>query len=120
MKVLLLILLPFLSFGQDKWYKITKNDVVGIIIPQSISGSADGLNQSNAHHKFGEGNPFWDYKTSWKNKYKDFDGGDKSAAFPGSKTWLVFLTDGYHLTRTIDRVAMIATILLITSATVLE
>lgn len=32
----------------------------------------------------------------WKNKYKDRDP-SKGRAFPGSKTWLVFLTDGWHL-----------------------
>ena len=32
------------------------------------------------------------------------------AAYPGSKTWLVFTTDGYHLTRFIGRSADVATI----------
>lgn len=33
---------------------------------------------------------------SWKNKYKDRNPA-KGRAFLGSKTWLVFLTDGWHL-----------------------
>lgn len=39
---------------------------------------------------------YWHPDLSWKNKYKDWDGGDKSAAFPLSVTALVFLTDGWH------------------------
>lgn len=40
---------------------------------------------------------FWNPSVSWKNKYKDWDGGDRRAKFPFSKTTLVFLTDGWHL-----------------------
>ena len=88
-----------------KWWKPTKNDFViwGLF---SLSGAADGINQSILHHKLGEGNSFWDQKTSWKRKYKDFDGGDKSAAYFGSKSFLVWTTDGFHLTRAIGHASM--------------
>ena len=30
-------------------------------------------------------------------------GGDDRPAYPGSKTWLVWTTDGFHLTRMVDK-----------------
>jgi hypothetical protein len=81
-----------------------------IISLEALAGFADGLNQKIAHHHFGQGKQFWDYDVSWKNKYKDFDNGDTRAAYPGSKDIFVAFTDGYHLTRFIDRTANLATI----------
>ena len=88
-----------------KWWKPTKNDYVvwGLF---ALSGAADGINQSLLHHRLGQGNSFWDASVSWKRKYKDFDGGDKSAAYFGSKSFLVWTTDGFHLTRAIDHASM--------------
>jgi len=40
---------------------------------------------------------------SWKNKYKNWDEGDTRPAFFGSKTIFVGFTDGFHLSRTVDR-----------------
>jgi hypothetical protein len=70
---------------------------------QLISGAADGANQAIVYHGAGKGRHFWDYNTSWKNKYKDYDHGNTNAAFFGSKTFLVGITDGNHLTRMINR-----------------
>jgi hypothetical protein len=95
----------------QKWYSITKNDI-GIIVCEAIAGTADAYHERIANHKLGQGNAFWDASVSWKNKYKNWDAGDKRAAFIGSKTWLVCLTDGYHLTRQIDRNFTLATIAL--------
>ncbi len=39
---------------------------------------------------------FWNQEVSWKLKYKNYPV-DQSARFFGSKTFLVFLTDGFHL-----------------------
>jgi len=39
---------------------------------------------------------FWNPKHSWKNKYEDWPE-DKSPAFIGSTTFLVALTDAWHL-----------------------
>lgn len=47
-------------------------------------------------HGLLKGDPFWDPKLSWTNKYKNYPA-DKRAKFFGSKTFLVFLTDGWHL-----------------------
>jgi hypothetical protein len=111
MKATFIILAVILSNPStaQKWYTITKNDVA-IIALGAVSGAADGVNQNLAHWRWGTGKPFWDVQTSWKNKYKDWDGGNTDAAFWGSKTVFVAFTDGYHLTRMIDRSAMLLSV----------
>jgi len=111
MKIALLLLLIVLSLQStaQKWYKITKNDAA-IIVLGTVSGAADGVNQNLTHWRWGKGKHFWDVKTSWKNKYKDFDGGNLDARFWGSKSVFVSFTDGYHLTRMIDRSAMLLSV----------
>jgi hypothetical protein len=111
MKATFIILAVILSnpSAAQKWYTITKNDVA-IIALGAVSGAADGVNQNLAHWRWGTGKPFWDVQTSWKNKYKDWDGGNTDAAFWGSKTVFVAFTDGYHLTRMIDRSAMLLSV----------
>ncbi|MGH2563515.1 MAG: hypothetical protein ACRDE5_03315, partial [Ginsengibacter sp.] len=90
--------------AQTNYYQKSqiKKDLV-IYACQFIAGSADGVNQALVHHDVGMGNSFWDIQTSWKNKYRNFDKGDTRPAFFGSKSILVCATDGYHLTRAIDR-----------------
>ena len=89
---------------RDDYYKRaqTKKNIL-MYTCQFISGSADGINQAIMHHELGRGNSFWYYAVSWKNKYKNFDAGDKRPAFFGSTTFAVGFTDGFHLTRLIDR-----------------
>jgi len=110
-KAVVILLLLFLSLQTtaQKWYSISKNDVA-IITLGAVSGAADGVNQNLAHWRWGKGKQFWDVKLSWKNKYKDFDGGNTDARFWGSKTVFVAFTDGYHLTRMIDRSAMLLSV----------
>jgi len=107
MKALFLLLIPAMSFGQ--WYKIDLNDVA-VIATQSIAGGFDGWNQNIIHHRYGVGKPFWDNHTSWKRKYKDYDNGDLRAKFFLSKSVLVGATDGFHMTRSVSRMATLATI----------
>lgn len=38
---------------------------------------------------------WWNQSEGWKNKYKDRDP-SKGRAFPGSLTWLVWVTDAWH------------------------
>ena len=111
MRLVIAIFAIFLSLQStaQKWYTITKNDAA-IMALGAVSGAADGVNQNLAHWRWGKGRQFWDVKLSWKNKYKDFDGGDKSARFWGSKSVFVAFTDGYHLTRSIDRTAMLLSV----------
>lgn len=100
--VLFLLFLPLFGIAQEKkWYKITDNDVI-IMSLQVVSGVADGFNQAIIHYNYGKGNPFWDNKISWTNKWKDGkpENGEK---FFGSSTVFVMFTDGFHLTRFFDR-----------------
>ncbi|RPD50072.1 hypothetical protein DNI29_04545 [Hymenobacter sediminis] len=57
----------------------------------------DTMTHSPGEGRPGEWGPFWDSTTSWRLKYKDSDPAN-GPAFPGSTTWLVALTDGWHLT----------------------
>ena len=100
--VLLFLFISLSGFAQKKWSAISGNDIF-VYSCMLVAGSADGVNQAIVHHEYGKGDQFWDFKTSWKNKYKDFDGGDESAAYVGSKDLLVGFTNGFHLTRFIDR-----------------
>lgn len=106
--VLLLFISPLVT-AQKKWSSISGNDIM-VYSFMTISGAADGVNQAIIHHELGLNNQFWDYSKSWKNKYKDFDAGDKRAAFPGSKGILVGFTDAFHLTRMIDRGFILAAV----------
>jgi hypothetical protein len=104
--VLLLMKKPV---NAQKWYKITNNDIV-LATLGVISGSADGVNQLIVHRNYGQGKDFWDFRTSWKRKYKDFDGGNTDAKYWGSKNIFVAFTDGFHLTRMIDRTGMLVSV----------
>jgi len=85
-----------------------------------LSGAFDGLNQTlNFHYPkfkraFPEANDqFWNPAISWKNKYaKDSKGATLTdyEAFPFSTSILVWTTDGHHLSRAGDHVAMYTTI----------
>jgi hypothetical protein len=102
--LLLVIAAPYYSNAQTKasHNSQVKKDIA-MYACQFIAGSADGVNQALVHHYLGMGNQFWDFQTSWKNKYKDYDKGDLRPAFLGSKSITVCFTDGFHLTRAIDR-----------------
>ena len=75
-----------------------------------VAGISYGLNQMSAHHPndlpSGWNRQYWDNSISWQNKYKN---GDPSAGpkFPLSTTALVWTTDGYHMTQTVHRAALI-------------
>lgn len=100
MRLLILILFPILSFAQDtkplkKWYSFDISDA-GMALCGAVGGGNRGLNQAILFRNYGKDDPFWDLSLGSKRKYKDFDNGDLSAAFPGSKTVFVGFTDGYH------------------------
>jgi len=48
---------------------------------------------------------WWNPKESWKNKYKDRDP-SKGPAFPGSTTFLVWVTDAWHFFQMITYTAL--------------
>jgi hypothetical protein len=77
-----------------------------------LAGASDGINQVLMYHYgafkkvFPEANDhYWKPSVSGANKYKNGDP-MQGAAFPGSTTWLVFTTDGYHLTRFMNHLLM--------------
>jgi hypothetical protein len=78
---------------------------------QFVAGFADGWHESIASYHWGKGQ-FWDNRVSWQNKYYHYPDALRSR-FPGSKTWAVGLTDGYHLTRTINRTANLASLVIV-------
>lgn len=110
--ILLFLITTFWATAQDKnWKHISRNDIA-LASVQFVGGFADGTNQAIIYHRLGRFSPFWDYKYSWKRKYKDFDNGDKREAFALSSSVLVGFTDGNHLTRMIDRNCQLASIVI--------
>ncbi len=74
---------------------------IGLILV-FLSGIANGFSDRISFHydtvpEFLSPN-FWNPLISYKNKYKD-DDPKKGERFFGSTTFLVFLTDGWHLTQ---------------------
>lgn len=75
-----------------------------------LAGISDAVQDTLVHHystsifpqnqqetTLGAGPNFWNPELSWKNKYKDWDGGIRTPRFPLATTALVFLTDAWHL-----------------------
>jgi len=89
----------------------SRNDVAAASL-QFVAGFSDGWNQAITSYHWGAGKWFWDAKESWKNKYYDYDQGEKRERYFFSKNLLVWTTDGYHLTRFINHSATIATIVI--------
>lgn len=59
---------------------------------------------------------WWNPELSWMNKYKDRDK-TQGPRFPGSTTFLIFLTDAWHLFQTISFTFFIVAIISYTPAT---
>lgn len=88
------------------------------LVPMVVAGMADGTNEEISHHYrdfkkvFPNSNDqFWDPKTSWKNKYKNGDY-TQGPRFFGSTTFLVWMTDGYHMTRSVKNTMVVTSIAL--------
>jgi hypothetical protein len=111
--VLSLVLLAnaFACYSQisaDDLKKLNKKRIKNYAITGTmvlLAGAADGVNQALMFQYDGfkkafprSNDQFWKPALSGANKYKNGDP-NQGAKFPGSKTYLVFLTDGYHLTR---------------------
>jgi hypothetical protein len=113
MKQTLIILLftPLFLKAQTKWYHLTKYDRWGCEAT-AFSGVGDAFSQAIQFHGYGKGNSWIDYSISWKNKYKNWDGGDKRPAYFGSTKFLVFTTDAYHLARFTDHMGMYASMII--------
>lgn len=99
-----------IAYSSLKIKPVLTNNDFAIIGLQLVSGFSSGLHEAIQAGHWGTGHPFWDHSLSWKNKYKDFDGGDQRPAYPGSKNVLVAFTDGYHLTNFISNQANFGTL----------
>src|SRR5262245_63193849 len=82
--------------------RITNYAVTGTMF--FLSGASDGVNQALLYQYGGfkkvfphVNDHFWKPSVSGANKYKNGDPA-QGPAFPGSRTWLVFLNDCYHMT----------------------
>ncbi|MBL7742022.1 MAG: hypothetical protein JNN00_00980 [Chitinophagaceae bacterium] len=110
---LLAAMLPAFSQNtiEEDLKKLRKKRVTNYVVTGSLvmlAGAADGVNQALQFQYPGfkkafpnANDQFWKPALSGANKYKNGDP-KQGAKFPGSRTWLVFTTDGYHLTRFAD------------------
>lgn len=80
----------------------------------ALAGYAEGVNDAISFHYDafkkvhpGASDSYWNPAESWKNKYANYDEGNKSEKFPLSTSVLVFATDGFHLTNMVDHLSMI-------------
>jgi len=103
-KILLIAAILFLWVKTEaqQWWKPTKREKLSYVA-FSLSGVANGFNQAIEHHSYGLGNPYVDITESYKRKYKNYDAGDLKEAYFGSKTFLVWTTDAFHLTNMLDK-----------------
>jgi hypothetical protein len=67
-----------------------------LTVAATAKAAVDSLTHQAGNCVFEQFGPWWDARTSWKNKYKDYDNGDMRPAFPGAKGPLVLLTDFWH------------------------
>lgn len=101
-----LLFIPLFSFGQ---YKFKPKQHIAPAVLVFLAGASDGLNQVLAYQyqSFkkafpGANDRYWSKEISFLNKYKNNDPA-QGPKFFGSTGPLVFLTDGYHLTRFTER-----------------
>lgn len=107
----LIFSLPGYAMGQG-YFDLTKREWIGKgigIALAGVSGVADGYHHllTNRYSEFkrrhsGANDDFWDRTISWKRKYRNWPE-DTRAAYIGSKTWLAWTTDGWHLTDMLAR-----------------
>jgi hypothetical protein len=64
-------------------------------VSKSIMDTVNFHFETSIFSKFEKRRFWWNPSEGWKNKYKDRDF-TKGRAFPGSLTWLVFVTDAWH------------------------
>jgi len=97
--ILLIVVLCLMAdnvFSQSgKWWKPSKNDWInyGCMVGSGVSKS---FNQAILFKGYGKGHSFIDKNISFKRKYKNYPT-DMSEAYFGSKTFLVWTTDLWHL-----------------------
>lgn len=109
--------LLILIFSLPVYSQFKAKQYIAPAVATFIAGAADGLNQALNYHynavdaKLNLNDQFWDPAISWTNKYRNNDPTQGSRFF-GSTTFLVFTTDGHHLTRFISNAGNVAAIVL--------
>lgn len=106
---------------KEKWHKpfITDNDG-WVYALQFNAGLWEGFHDALKYHYWTVKHTFWMWdielndkfwrdSLSWKNKYRDWPT-DKRERFPGSKSVLVWATDGEHLTRMISNTSTVISV----------
>jgi len=97
-----------MAFSQ---YKFQPVPTALIFVAGASKGYADVL--KTHYYKFKEVHPnandnYWDASISWKNKWAD--NSYTKEKFLGSSTVLVWTTDGWHLSNTINKFAIIGAV----------
>ena len=111
----LLIILPFLCLttSAQPFKGYLKRNAVSLSC-MVLAGGFDGFNEvldfdyPAFKRAFPNANDqFWNPDISWQNKWQDGNP-DLGRKFPGSTTIFVWTTDGYHLTRTLNKTCIMA------------
>lgn len=84
--------------------------IVGLLA--ALSGVSKAVKDTISHHYsqsvFAQLDPqYWNPAESWKNKYQDWDAGQKEPRFLLATTWLVALTDAWHTFDSLHRLLLI-------------
>lgn len=92
--------------------------IIMLLLFVFLAGAAKGVSDKLQFH-YGksvfspiQNEQWWNPGLSWKNKYRDYDAGDKREAFLGSRTLFVWTTDAWHLAQTVETLAWVAALLL--------
>lgn len=92
--------------------KTFKSQIIIILLLIFVAGMSKGVSDTLQFHytksvfsTFTNQEQYWNPAISWKNKYEDYDKGDKSEAFLFSRSVLVWWTDAWHLAQTIQTLA---------------
>lgn len=92
--IIILTLFSLQSYSQ-KEFKVREH--IPAAVCSFLAGAFDGIADGLDHH-FDKQDYFWNPDLSSNNKYKNRDP-KQGRSFPGSTTWLVWTTDGWHLMR---------------------
>jgi hypothetical protein len=114
--ILFCILISTLSSSAQYWQHLQRNRLsFGLTFTGGMAnGVMDAIDHKYNRTIFPQGDgdrflgfekDFFDPATSWKRKYKNWPD-DPRPAYPGAKTWLVWSTDAWHFTKTIQLKSM--------------
>ena len=109
-KLIFIFIFPIALYGQI----LTKKDIAPLLLTFSagvFEGTAEALkfHYPAVDSKLSLNDNFWNPSISWRNKYKNNDP-LQGNAFIGSTTFLVWTTDGYHLTRMMRNICIMTCI----------